>query len=399
MLQEIDADLKNLSCWVEIDLDAIEHNHKTVKTLIKDGTKVLAVVKADAYGHGAEYIANLLKNDVDYFGVARIDEAVELRISGIKDAKILILGHTEKYYYPLLTKYSIIPTVYNYDEAVQIAECGVKNNKCVDVHIAVDTGMSRIGFELSDESVEIIKKISLLEGIRIDGIFSHFADADNGDNTNFTCLQLRRFRKFTESLRENGIDIPTRHLFNSAAITELDTEFDMVREGIYLYGIAPSDTVNKAKAEKFIPAMSMRCKVIHIHDIEPGTPVGYGCTFTSEKTMKIATVSIGYADGVPRLLSNKGHLLINGRKAKIVGNVCMDLLMCDITDIKGVEVGDTATVFGKDYDAEITAAEVADIAHTIPYEVICGISKRVPRIYYKDGKVIDFYFGTTHRTK
>lgn len=386
----------NLRAWAEIDLDAIENNFNILESLLPKDMMKMVILKADAYGHGAKHVGKFLADRADYFGVARADEAVELRRAGICNSKILILGHTAPYHYSVLFKHDLIPTVYNYGEALLLQKSAEEYGQRLNIHIALDTGMSRIGFELSDESLAEIEKISRLENLTIDGIFSHFADADNGNNQNFTLLQLQRFRKFTAKLSDMGVKIPVRHMFNSAAITELDSEFEMVREGIYLYGLAPSDTVNAEKVKGLRPAMSLRAEVIHIHTIDAGTPVSYGCTYVADGERKIATLCIGYADGVPRKLSNKGAVLINGKRAPIVGRVCMDQLMCDVTDIENVSVGSVATVFGRDSEEEITAAEVGGLADTISYEIICGISKRVPRVYYRNGEIYTIHYGIPH---
>jgi len=386
----------NLRTWAEIDLDAIDSNFSMLSSYLPPSMMKLAVVKADAYGHGAKKIATHIASKVDYFGVARADEAVELRRAGIQNTKILILGHTAPYHYSVLFKHDIIPTVYNLDEARILNEEARTYGQRLDIHIALNTGMNRIGFELNDESLSAIKEISSYEFINLDGIFSHFADADNGEDDSYTQLQLGRFRDFTEKLTSAGVIIPVRHLFNSAAIIELPPEFDMARLGICLYGLAPSDTVAKEKTDYLIPAMSLRSEVTHIHEIDAGEPVSYGCRFVADKKMRIATVCAGYADGVPRAASAKGFVLINGKRSKILGSICMDQFMCDITDIDNVHVGSVVTVFGKDGDENISADEVAENAGTISYEVLCGISKRVPRVYIKNGEVESIHYGIPH---
>ena len=234
------------------------------------------------------------------------------------------------------------------------------------------------------------------KSVNIDGIFSHFADADNGRDMSYTDLQLKRFRDFTGRLRAAGLESPVLHIFNSAGILQLAPEFDMVREGICLYGLSPSDTVAGERTSKLRPAMSLRSEVIHIHKIKPGDAVSYGCRFRAERDTTVATVCAGYADGVPRALSNKGCVLVNGKRAKILGSVCMDQLMCDVTDIPDVRVGSVVTVFGRDGEEFVGADEVAENASTISYEIICGISKRVPRVYLKGGEVDFIHYGIPH---
>lgn len=386
----------NLRAWTEIDLNAVDNNFNVLSSLLPKDMKVLVVLKADAYGHGAKHIGKFLAGRCDYFGVARADEAVELRRCGINNSKILILGHTAPYHYSVLFKHDLIPTVYSLEEAELLQKSAEEYGQELNIHIALDTGMSRIGFDLSDESIEAICRISRFENLSIDGVFSHFADADNGLSRNFTDLQLQRFRSFTEKLSDAGVKIPIRHLFNSAAISELEPEFEMVREGIYIYGLFPSNTVSREKVSGLIPAMSLRAEVIHVHEIEEGTPVSYGCTYVAPSKRTVATVCIGYADGVPRKLSNTGSVIINGRFAPIIGKVCMDQLMCDVTGIPNVTVGSVATVFGKDGNCEICASDVASIADTISYEILCGISKRVPRVYYKNGEIYTIHYGIPH---
>ncbi len=386
----------NLRTWAEIDLDAVNNNFETLASFIPEGVKKLAVVKADAYGHGAVQIAKLLSDRVDYFGVARADEAVELRRGGIQNTKILILGHTAPYHYSVLFKHDLIPTIYNAEEAALLEKEAASYGQTLNVHIALNTGMNRIGFEPDDESFDEIMKIAKYEHVNIDGVFSHFADADNGDDATYTEYQLNRFRAFTTRLRNAGLSSAALHLFNSAGIITIPVEFDMVREGICLYGLSPSDSLRGENTARLTPAMSLRSEVIHIHKIKSGECVSYGCRFKAERDTLVATVCAGYADGVPRALSNKGDVLINGRRAGILGSVCMDQLMCDITDIPGVSVGSVVTVFGRDGDEKIDADEVASIAGTISYEIICGISKRVPRVYLKNGDVDTIHYGIPH---
>ena len=386
----------NLRTWAEIDIDAIESNFANLSSLVPENSMKLAVVKADAYGHGAKRIAPLLSDKVDYFGVARADEAVELRRCGIFNTKILILGHTAPYHYSVLFKHDLIPTVYNIEEARLLNADAEKYGQVLNIHIAVNTGMNRIGFEPNDVSLSSIEEISRYAFLNIDGIFSHFADADNGNDSTFTDKQLNTFKEFTLKLSERGIRIPVKHLFNSAAIVSLPSEFDMVREGICMYGLAPSDSVDLQRINSLKPAMSLRSEVIHIHNIEKGSAVSYGCRFVADKQMRIATVCAGYADGLPRLCSERGYVLINGKRAKILGSVCMDQFMCDISNIENVHVGSVVTVFGSDGEGYIGADEVASWAGTISYEILCGISKRVPRVYIKDGAVESIHYGIPH---
>ncbi|MBQ7714772.1 MAG: alanine racemase [Clostridia bacterium] len=386
----------NLRTWSEIDLDAIESNYALLSSLLPERTLKLAVVKADAYGHGAVQIAKLLADRADYFGVARADEAVELRRAGIQNTKILILGHTAPYHYSVLFKHDLIPTIFSLDEADKLNCAAREYGQKLNIHIAVNTGMNRIGFEPDDAAVETIKKIYSFEYLTVDGIFSHFADADNGCDDSFTQMQLSVFRDFCRKLDYAGVKIPVRHIFNSAAIAEIVPEFEMVREGICLYGLPPSDELMRGALTSLKPAMSLRSEVTHIHKIKAGDSVSYGLRFTAGREMTVATVCAGYADGVPRASFKEGFVLINGKRAKILGTVCMDQLMCDISDIEGVYPGSVVTVFGKDGDESIGASDVARWAGTISYEIICGISKRVPRVYIKDGEVSSIHYGIPH---
>lgn len=386
----------NLRTWSEIDLDALNSNFDVLSGILPGNIKKLAVVKADAYGHGAKKIAAEIADRVDYFGVARADEAVELRRAGVVNTKILILGHTAPFHYSVLFKHDLIPTVYNLAEARELEAEAKSYGQKLRIHIALNTGMNRIGFEPTDESVDAVREISMFDNVIIDGLFSHFADADNGNDATYTEHQLGVFRDFCRKLEEAGVEIPVKHIYNSAAIITLSPEFDMVREGICLYGLCPSDTISSDVTSKLKPVMSLRSEVIHIHEIGPGDAVSYGCRFKASKKTKVATVCAGYADGVPRLSSAEGFVLVNGKRAKILGSVCMDQLMCDITDIDGVTVGSVVTVFGRDGDDAISADEVATNAKTISYEILCGISKRVPRVYIKNGEVESIHYGIPH---
>lgn len=375
----------SLRAWAEIDLDAIRENHNAMRRAV-GAVKCAAVIKADAYGHGARRVARLLEQDVDYFAVAMTDEAEELRLDGIR-RPILVLAHTPRGDLPRLARYSIDASVSTFEEAQEISAYAASCGKTVGVHIAIDTGMTRIGFPCTDEAVADICRVAALPGIELRGAFSHFADAD-GISPDYTRLQCARFKEMTEKLASAGVDIPIRHLCNSAGATRDDVEkFDMVREGITLYGIAPSDAVDLSRFGTLRPAMSLRTHISSLRRVPAGTPVSYGCTYVTRRESVIATIQAGYADGVPRSLSNRGELLIKGRRAPIVGRVCMDQLMADVTDIDSVRVGDTVTVFGRDGDERITAEETAARAGTIAYELVCGISKRVPRVYTEGGEV------------
>ncbi len=363
--------------WVEIDRSCILHNNKCVRDRLPEGCSLMAVVKADAYGHGSDEISSLLADSVDAFGVASAYEAFELRKNGIEN-DILILGGTECELFSALSEYDIMPSIFDIESAraLSASSCG----KRAGCFIALDTGMSRIGFPDSSVGFEAIKEISKLENIEIRGIFSHFARADEEDKSS-AVEQISRFISFTKRLEDAGIDVGKKCLSNSAGIMELDAYFDMARAGIILYGAYPSDEVDRSSLP-LRPALSLRTRVELVKTAPAGVGVSYGHIFTTEKETKIATLCAGYADGVPRLLSGSGSVLIRGKRAPIIGRVCMDQMMVDVTDIEGVQKGDIATIIGRDGDAVISVDEVADEAGTISYEILCSLSRpRLPRIY------------------
>ena len=371
-----------LRTWAEVDLDAIAHNFRAARNHLPKDMKLLVTVKANAYGHGALRVAQLLQNRVDYFALATMDEAVQLRQAGIR-TPLLILGPVQPADYDRAAKYDVALTVSSLQEAGAISACGVSCGKKITVHMALDTGMSRIGFPCTEEAARQIRQAAALPGIYAEGIFSHFALSDSPDKS-YANLQTENFRRMLATI---GVDFPIRHLYNSAAIVDMPPEFDMAREGIILYGLLPSDTVDLSRIGGIKPAMALRSHVSFVKTLPAGTPISYGCTYCADRESVIATVMAGYADGVPRLLSNRGEVIIRGMKAPIVGRVCMDQLMVDVTHIPGVQPGDTVTIFGTDGEATITADEAAEKARTIGYELVCGIAPRVPRVYLKNGEV------------
>lgn len=378
--------------WAEINLDAIKNNILEIKKILKPDTKILGVVKADAYGHGFLEVSKvLIENGADSLGVAFIDEAIQLRDCGI-DKPILILGHTPKEYSNILVERDIIPSVFNTELAKSISEEAVKQNKTAKIHIKIDTGMTRIGFLYNDDekiknrTIEQIKEISALKNIEIDGMFTHFASADEEDMS-YTDLQFSRFTELAKRLEDIGINIPTKHVCNSAATIQCpDMQLDMVRPGIILYGLYPSDEVDKTKLN-LIPAMQFKACITHIKDIEKGTCISYGRTFTAERDMKIATIPIGYADGFSRLLSNNIEVLVGGKKSKLVGRICMDQCMIDITNVNNVNVGDEVVIFGSQGDEVLPVDNISNAIGTINYEMLCIIGKRIPRVYTQKGKI------------
>lgn len=376
---------KSLRTWVEINLDALGCNFDAVRESLPENMKIIAVVKANAYGHGAVGVSKFLEDKVDYLAVAATDEALELRKSGIS-CPILILGHIPYGDYDNIVKYKITPTISDFNEAQLLSRAAVKGNVTAALHIAVDTGMNRIGFKCDESSVEEIKEIKKLPNIEIEGVFSHLAAADMLDKT-YTIKQAEKFDDFVCKLEKAGINAPVKHLYNSAAIADLEKKYDMVRQGIILYGLKPSDEVEFNNIDVPKPVMSMKTRVVQVKTLPAGECISYGCTYTTEKETRVATLCAGYADGVTRVLSNNGEVLIRGKRAKILGRVCMDQFMVDVTDIPEVEAGDTATIFGTDGEETISVDEIAKKANTINYEIICNINSRVTRVYMKDGRV------------
>ena len=369
-----------------IDLDAIKSNFDSLKSRVPSSVKTMAVVKANAYGHGAIRVAKALEKKADYFAVAVIEEAIELRDGGIKNP-ILILSYTSPYQFEALINNELIPSVYRYEDAEMLSQEACRLGKTAVIHIAVDTGMSRIGFKDSEKSADTVKKISELPNIRVEGIFSHFACADAEDKA---CAlgQKKRFDNFISMLEERGVTIPVKHICNSASIIDFDFSYDMVRMGISLYGLYPSDEVKKDSVS-LTPAMEVVSHIIHIKEIEAGTGVGYGHIYIAPEKRKIATVCIGYADGFNRAFSNKGYVLINGKKAPITGKVCMDQIMVDITDIKDAKIGDHVIIMGSSNGETITAEQLGQMCESFNYEVVCTFMPRVMRLYYENGELAD----------
>ncbi len=377
---------KYFRTYAAINLDAIEHNLDEIKGKLPEDVLSLAIVKADAYGHGAVGVAKAVQDKVDYFGIAELNEAVELREAGVKKP-VLVLSYTSPYLYETLIKHELTQTIFNYDDAVALSRAAVKMNKIARVHIAVDTGMSRIGFFCNSESINTVKRINDLPNIYIEGIFSHYACADCEDRST-TDTQTKVFKDFINGLEEVGINIPIKHLCNSAGILTCDQMFNMVRIGIILYGLYPDKCVIDGSVD-LEPAMSIISHIIHVKDVPAGSGVSYGHTYFTDKKTRIATLCIGYADGYSRTLSNKGRVLINGQEAKVIGRVCMDQLMVDVTDLENINVGDEVTILGRNGDLEITAEEIAELTDTINYEVVCQFQKRVTIVQYKNGERVN----------
>lgn len=372
--------------WAEIDLDKIAFNMRNIKKLVKD-KDVIAVIKADAYGHGAVEIAEvLLENGASRFAVAIITEAIELRDSGI-ETPIMILGYTPIEFAEDLIKYDIEQTVYDLEYAKKLSEIALKMGKKAKIHIALDTGMGRIGFMPNDNSLNEVLKIASLNGIEIVGIFTHFSTSDEKDKE-YTNYQFSKIQNFIKRLSDNGVNIPIKHVSNSGAIIDLpETYLDAVRAGIILYGYYPSNEVNKERLA-LKPALTLKTKVGHIKKLEKGMYVSYGRTFKTERDSIIATLPIGYADGYSRLLSGKAKVVINGKIANVVGRICMDQCMVDVTDVGEVKVGDEVILLGEDGDLKFNADDMAEIIGTINYDILCMIKHRVPRVYKKNNEII-----------
>lgn len=373
-----------LRTYAEIDMSAALHNIKAIRKRIGDDVKLMAIIKADAYGHGAVQYGTLYKDIADYFGVATIEEGIELRQAGLK-LPILILGYTSPKQFDRLIEYDIEPAIYTREAACALSETAVKMGKRAKFHIAVDTGMTRIGFEVTDESADTVEYISKLPMIDLNGMFTHFACADEYDKT-YSKMQMDKYDRFVEALKKRNVEIPVKHICNSAGIMEFDHHrYDMVRAGIILYGLYPSEEVNK-EALDLIPVMSWRSHVVNVFTAEPGVGVSYGATFKTGEHTKIATVSIGYADGYPRSLSNKGRVIIKGHSVPIIGRVCMDQMMVDISGYDDIEVEDTVTLIGTDGGEHISVEEISALAGSFNYEFVCDVSKRVPRVYINSEK-------------
>lgn len=371
--------------YAKIDLDAIEYNIDSVLKKINGKAKLLAVIKADAYGHGAVEIGRLLEERCDFFGVACVEEAVELINAGIKKP-VLILGYVFEEQYDVVVKNDIRIPIFSYKSAKALSDEAVKQGKEIPFHFCIDTGMSRIGFQVNEESADICKKITRLPNIKAEGLFSHFATADEKDLTKAK-RQRELYEKFVSLLSDRGIEIPIKHLNNSAGIMVFDRLFDMVRSGIITYGLYPSEEVDKTLLD-IKPAMEWKARITHVKTLSAGREISYGGTFKTEKDTVVATVPVGYADGYPRCLSNLGKVIVNGKYASIIGRVCMDQFMIDVTDIPDVRVGDTVTLVGRDGNAVLTMEEVSLLAHSFNYELPCRVSRRVPRVYIKNGKEI-----------
>ncbi len=367
--------------WVEVNREKAIHNLLEVRRAVGPDVKICAVVKADSYGMGALELSKMyLENGVDMFAVAVIGEAFELR-EEIKDKDILVLGFTSEEFYDDAIENDITLTIYNYDHAVRLSEAAKKLNKDAKIHIKVETGMNRLGFIPTVENADKVADIAKLENIKIEGAYSHHAKADEKDKTT-AHMQAGRFIKFMEMLKERNVEIPTKHIANSATIIEMpEYYFDMVRPGIILSGFYPSDEVDTEKY-KFKICVTLKAKVANVKTIDAGEGVGYGHLYRADKPVVVGTIPLGYADGYSRLLSNKGYVVVKGVKCPILGKVCMDQFMVDLSNVENPQIGDVAIVYGDGTDGAMTAEDVADMRGTISYEVLTNLAvRRLPKIY------------------
>ncbi|MGM9604139.1 MAG: alanine racemase [Faecousia sp.] len=366
-----------------IDLDAIRHNIEAVKARVN--APVMAIIKADAYGHGAVELARHLDDSCAFFGVSSILEALELRQAGTKKP-ILILGHTPVTSFPDAIREDIRPTIYRYEDGLALSRAAQALGQTCKFHFAVDTGMSRLGFQVTEEDADLCAEIAALPNVEAEGLFSHFATADCADLTRAR-RQAERFDAFDAMLKARGVHIPIRHLDNSAGLMNFGCEYEMVRSGIVTYGMYPSDEVDPGLLD-LRPALRWESRITHLKTLEPGREIGYGGTCTTTRPTRVATIPVGYADGYRRNLSGRFHVLIRGKKAPILGRICMDQMMVDVTEIPDVQPNDVVVLVGRSGDEQITVEEIAARGDSFNYEFVCGINRRVPRVYTMGGKVV-----------
>lgn len=374
--------------WAEIDLDALAFNMRSIRARAEKHAKIMCVIKADAYGHGFFEIAKTLKeNGADAFAVATFEEAMRLRGKGFQET-VLVLGRIDESCAAELVQNDISAAVFDLSLAKKLSDAAIKFGKTAKIHIKLDTGMSRIGFDISDENADEIAKICALPSVEPEGIFSHFACADE-ENKKPSQEQFSAFSDMLKKLEDRGIKFTYRHICNSAGIMEFpEYHLDMVRPGIILYGCYPSNEVNK-HVLPLKPVMTVKARIIRIDTKPEDISVGYGATYKTTKPTKIATVSIGYADGYLRTLSNKAYMSVRGVKVPVVGRICMDLCMIDVSDVNTISVGDEVIVFGNGGENDETATTLAGLAGTISYELLCAVGNRTPRVYLKNNQVVD----------
>ena len=369
--------------YAEIDLDAVQFNMESMRRNVSPDTGMIGVVKADGYGHGAVPVAATIEPYVAGYAVATAEEALILRNHGIVKP-ILILGVTHKSRYDELLDHDIRPAIFTMEQAQPLSDLAAGRGMKAKVHLALDTGMSRIGLEADEQGADLAAAIAALPGIEAEGLFTHFSKADEADKT-AAHRQMAAYRHFAGLLEERGVQIPVKHCSNSAGIIDLpEANMDMVRAGISIYGLYPSDEVDK-QSVPLRPAMSLKSFITYIKPLCPGREVSYGGTFVVSKPMRVATVPVGYGDGYPRNLSGRGYVLIHGRKAPILGRVCMDQFMVDVTEIPEARVDDPVVLIGQDGGEKISVEDLANTCGGFHYEIVCGIGKRVPRVYKRLG--------------
>lgn len=373
--------------WAEIDLDAIAYNMKNIKNLAKD-KEIIAVVKAACYGHGSlDVVPTLLENGASRLAVAVLTEGIELRNHNIK-VPMMILGYTPLYLGEDLIKYDLEQTVYDLEYAKELSKIALNLNKKAKIHIAIDTGMGRIGFLPNEKAIQDVCEICSLKGLEVLGIFTHFSTSDEKDKE-YTYEQFKKFTDFTAKLSALGIEIPLKHVSNSGAIMDMpETYLDAVRAGIILYGYYPSNEVNKNNLS-LKPALTLKASITRVQEMDEGMSISYGRTFKTERKSVIATLPIGYADGYSRLFSKNGKVIIKGKFVPIIGRICMDQCMIDVTDIGDVKVGDEVILLGEDGNLKFNADDIAEIMGTINYEILCMLKYRVPRVYIKNGEIFN----------
>lgn len=379
---------KHSRVCAHIDLDAVLFNAESIYRNIHPDSKIMAVIKTDGYGHGAVEIARELEH-LDYiygYGVATVEEGIILRKKGMKKP-ILILGYVFREHYYDVVKYDIAPAVFTIDMARDLSKAAIIADKNCKIHLAVDTGMGRIGYQVTDASADEMEQIAGLPNIIIEGIFTHFSRADETDRAN-TEKQMDLFQQMIEMLEMRGVHIPLKHCSNSAGIVEFpEANMDLVRAGVILYGMWPSTEVNHERVP-LKPAMTLISHVAYVKMLKSGHAISYGGTYVTQKDTKIATIPVGYGDGYCRGLSNTGYVLIHGQKAPVIGRICMDQFMVDVSEIPEVAVGDRVTLIGKDGNLTITMEEIGEISGRFNYEFACDLGKRIPRIFYKNGEEI-----------
>lgn len=384
----------------DIDLDAIRTNIETMRAFLPKEKKVLAVIKANAYGHGAVEVADALEDLTDYYGVACVDEAIELRHAGVKKP-LLILGMTDESLFDVVVRYDITQTIFSVSQAQALSKAAEAAGTSARVHIKIDTGMNRIGFACERESVPDITAIYHMPNLEVEGIFTHYYKADERDKSTAN-RQLAAYTDMLKWLEEAGITFSIRHISNSAGIMEMPNDtYDMVRSGIATYGLYPSEEMNK-EACILYPAMTLKSRIVYVKTVKEGETIGYGGTYTVTKDKRIATVGVGYADGYPRALSNQGRMLVHGQYAPIVGRVCMDQTMIDVSHIPEVQIGDEVVLVGRQGNQCLSVEELAGMSARFNYEFVCGVNRRVPRIFYRGGLAVsekNYLFEDSQLTK